>query len=558
MAMNWDNVEAVRNAQASAKERFHAASLATQEEIQKVLNSEAAKKLTIPRITEIEQMIFRLRSELIDYIVAHGLVDGLIWDGVLQPVQNGKIVITSEMVELITEKLGYFTESDVQRFLEEYLPENFYVRDQNYVHTDNNFTDEDVAKLDGIEAGAEVNKIIDVIFNGTSVLDDGTRVATITITPADIKAWYEKNPDTNAFTDTAKAKLAGIADGADVNRVDDVIVNRQSVMNDQKQAIISKELIRDTYEANEGIVRFDTARDFKLNQASKQTETNTADIATVNRELNNAKDSISELGDEVNTVAGRVTTLEKRVFHFNEKAQTNFSALTTADMVGAGMFLAEATFSFDVNGVAKTLEAKFYGAGSVVASGGTYTLEYAALGCTTAPMVDEIGVVFKPEDIFRISGVAAGANAWARNDVYGGNVTITKLEKQVGFDTKTYLIPCEADEADIVKMNIPNTDVNTKNIVEFNFSTNAWETYSVSGSFTRYGGDIVLTRNRTFNSPIFDGVFEGGGWSIQHAAGGGTQLTCGPFAPTANKLRMLKPVSVSVTPTNVKYYKIVS
>lgn len=558
MAMNWDNVEAVRNAQASAKERFHAASLATQEEIQKVLNSEAAKKLTIPRITEIEQMIFRLRSELIDYIVAHGLVDGLIWDGVLQPVQNGKIVITSEMVELITEKLGYFTESDVQRFLEEYLPENFYVRDQNYVHTDNNFTDEDVAKLDGIEAGAEVNKIIDVIFNGTSVLDDGTRVATITITPADIKAWYEKNPDTNAFTDTAKAKLAGIADGADVNRVDDVIVNRQSVMNDQKQAIISKELIRDTYEANEGIVRFDTARDFKLNQASKQTETNTADIATVNRELNNAKDSISELGDEVNTVAGRVTTLEKRVFHFNEKTQTNFSALTTADMVGAGMFLAEATFSFDVNGVAKTLEAKFYGAGSVVASGGTYTLEYAALGCTTAPMVDEIGVVFKPEDIFRISGVAAGANAWARNDVHGGNVTITKLEKQVGFDTKTYLIPCEADEADIVKMNIPNTDVNTKNIVEFNFSTNAWETYSVSGSFTRYGGDIVLTRNRTFNSPIFDGVFEGGGWSIQHAAGGGTQLTCGPFAPTANKLRMLKPVSVSVTPTNVKYYKIVS
>lgn len=558
MAMSWDNVELIRNAQASAKQRFEATALATQDEIKKALESETAKALALPRITEIEQMIFKLRAELIDYIVAHGLVDGMIWNGQLQKVENGKIVITADMIDAVVKFLGYFQESDVQAFLEKYLPANDYVQDGDYVHTDNNYTDEAVKKLAGIENGAEVNKVINVMFNGKTVLDGGTRVATITITPEDIKQWYEENPNTNAFTDVEKTKLAGIADGADVNRVDDVIVNRQSVMNDQKQAIISKELIRDTYEANEGIVRFDTARDFKLNQALQQTETNTADIATINRELDNAKDSISELGDEVNTVAGRVTTLEKRVFHFNEKTQTNFLALTTADMVGAGMFLAEATFSFDVNGVAKTLEAKFYGPGAVVDSNGSYSFTYAALSCTTSPMVDEIGVVFKPEDIFRISGVAAGANAWARNDVYGGNVTITKLEKQVGFDTKTYLIPCEADEADIVKMNIPNTDVNTRNIVEFNFATNAWETYSVSGSFTRYGGDIVLTRNRQFNNPIFDGVFEGGGWSIQHSAGGSTQLTCGPFAPTAGTLRMLKPVSVSVTPTNVKYYKILS
>lgn len=558
MAMSWDNVELIRNAQASAKQRFEATALATQDEIRKALESETAKALALPRITEIEQMIFKLRAELIDYIVAHGLVDGMIWNGQLQKVENGKIVITADMIDAVVKFLGYFQESDVQAFLEKYLPANDYVQDGDYVHTDNNYTDEAVEKLAGIENGAEVNKVINVMFNGKTVLDDGTRVANITITPEDIKQWYEENPNTNAFTDVEKTKLAGIADGADVNRVDDVIVNRQSVMNDQKQAIISKELIRDTYEANDGIVRFDTARDFKLNQALQQAETNTADIATVNRELNNAKDSISELGDEVNTVAGRVTTLEKRVFYFNEKTQTNFSALTTADMVGAGMFLAEATFSFDVNGVAKTLEAKFYGPGAVVDINGSYSFTYAALSCTTSPMVDEIGVVFKPEDIFRISGVAAGTNAWARNDVYGGNVTITKLEKQVGFDTKTYLIPCDAAEADIVKMNVPNTDVNTRNIVEFNFATNAWETYSVSGSFTRYGGDIVLTRNRQFNNPIFDGVFEGGGWSIQHSAGGSTQLTCGPFAPTAGTLRLLKPVSVSVTPTNVKYYKILS
>ena len=325
MAMNWDNVEMVRNAQASAKERFQAASLATQEEIQKVLNSEAAKKLTIPRITEIEQMIFRLRSELIDYIVAHGLVDGLIWDGVSQPVQNGKIVITSEMVELITEKLGYFTESDVQRFLEEYLPANFYVKDEHYVHTDNNFTNESVAKLDGIEAGAEVNKIIDVIFNGTSVLDDGTRVATITITPEDIKRWYEENPNTNAFTDAAKAKLAGIADGADVNRVDDVLVDGRSVLADDKKAKITSEDIKKAYEENPDTNAFTDTEKQQLAELFAWKPEAESDIAENAAGVAEARQSITELGDEVNTVAGRVTT-----------AEANISALQEADATISG------------------------------------------------------------------------------------------------------------------------------------------------------------------------------------------------------------------------------
>ena len=263
--MNWDNVEMIRNAQASAKARFEATALATQEEIQKVVNSEAAKSITIPRLTELEQMIFKMRSELIDYIVAHGLVDGLIWDGVLQPIQNGKIVITKEMIEILTEYLGYFTEADVQAFLEVYLPENHYVSDASYVHTDNNYTTPEKDKLAGIEDGAEVNKIIDVIFNGVSVLDDGTRVATINITPEDIKRWYESNPDTNAFTDAQKAKLAGISDGAEVNRVDDVLVNGRSVLNENKKALITKEIVKDAYEANADTNAFTDAEKSKLN-----------------------------------------------------------------------------------------------------------------------------------------------------------------------------------------------------------------------------------------------------------------------------------------------------
>ena len=262
--MNWDNVEMIRNAQASAKARFEATALATQEEIQKVVNSEAAKSITMPRLTELEQMIFKMRSELIDYIVAHGLVDGLIWDGVLQPIQNGKIVITKEMIEILTEHLGYFTEADVQAFLEKYLPENHYVSDADYVHTDNNYTTPEKDKLAGIETGAEVNKIIDVIFNGVSVLDDGTRVATINITPEDIKRWYEANPDTNAFTDAQKAKLAGISDGAEVNRVDDVLVNGRSVLNENKKALITKEIVKDAYEANADTNAFTDAEKAKL------------------------------------------------------------------------------------------------------------------------------------------------------------------------------------------------------------------------------------------------------------------------------------------------------
>lgn len=262
--MNWDNVEMIRNAQASAKARFEATALATQEEIQKVVNSEAAKSITMPRLTELEQMIFKMRSELIDYIVAHGLVDGLIWDGVLQPIQNGKIVITKEMIEILTEHLGYFTEADVQAFLEKYLPENHYVSDADYVHTDNNYTTDEKDKLAGIETGAEVNKIIDVIFNGVSVLDDGTRVATINITPEDIKRWYEANPDTNAFTDAQKAKLAGISDGAEVNRVDDVLVNGRSVLNENKKALITKEIVKDAYESNADTNAFTDADKAKL------------------------------------------------------------------------------------------------------------------------------------------------------------------------------------------------------------------------------------------------------------------------------------------------------
>ena len=366
--MTWDNVELIRNAQTSAKERFAATSLATHDEIQKAVNTEVAKGILAPRISEVEQMIFKIRSEMIDYIVAHGLVDGLILDGVLQPVENGKIVITSELIRTITEKLGYFDEGDVRRFIEKYLPEHSYVADEGYTHTDNNYTTPEKNKLAGVADGAEVNKVIDVIFNGVSVLDDGTRVATITITPEDVKRWYESNPDTNTFTDAQKAKLAGISDGAEVNRVDDVLIDGRSVLADDKKAKITPEDIKKAYEKNPDTNAFTDAEKTKLagiasgatvskvdnvtldgttvvdaatktakltaaaikksyesnadTNAFTDAEKNTlealktwkptaeGDIADNAAGVSEAKQSISELGNEVNSVEGRVTTLE--------------------------------------------------------------------------------------------------------------------------------------------------------------------------------------------------------------------------------------------------------
>lgn len=319
--MNWDNVENIRNAQASAQARFDAEHIATQETIKKAMQSEAFQALAVPHLTELESMIFKMRSELIDYIVAHGLVDGLIWDGVLQPVEGGKIVITKELVETITEKLGYYKKNDVERLLGEYLPEHDYVSDPGYIHTDNNYTTEEKDKLAGIEDNAEVNKIIDLVFNGVSVLDDGTRVATITITPEDIKTWYESNPDTNAFTDSEKSKLAGISDGAEVNRVDDVLVDGRSVLDDNKKAKVTKEIIKTAYESNPDTNAFTDSEKQKLAdldvwkpEAQKAIEANAQGVTE-------AKTSISELGDEVNSVAGRVTTLEN----------TKLSVITVTD-----------------------------------------------------------------------------------------------------------------------------------------------------------------------------------------------------------------------------------
>lgn len=254
--MDWEQVNRIRAANQAERERLKAMEQAAEEKIKQAMASPGFRDAKAPDLDRNERLIFRLKTQLIDYIIEHGLVQGFIFDGVVMPIVGGNIVITGEMIGDAARKEGLTDGSDVEKIIEYFVSENGVVMDENYVHTDNNFTDALLNKLNGIEAGAEENKVIDVLFNGTTVLDPDTRTAAIVITPEDIKAWYEQNKDTNAFTDAEKAKLEGIEAGAEVNKVNNVFVDGNSVVNPEKNAIITKELIKAAYESNENTNAF--------------------------------------------------------------------------------------------------------------------------------------------------------------------------------------------------------------------------------------------------------------------------------------------------------------
>ena len=152
----------------------------------------------------------------------------------------------------------------------------------------NPFTDADESKLDGIAAGAEVNTVDSVnAQTGVVVLDaddisDATTTnkfttasdisklagieagATADQTGAEIKAAYESEANTNAFTDSEKTKLAGIAAGAEVNTVDSVNTQTGAV-------VLDADDIDDTSTSH----KFVTASD--LSTLSNTSGTNTGD-----------------------------------------------------------------------------------------------------------------------------------------------------------------------------------------------------------------------------------------------------------------------------------------
>lgn len=75
----------------------------------------------------------------------------------------------------------------------------------------NDYTDADKSKVDSIDARDAA-----ILQEAKDYADD--RISE-EITAEKVKQLYEANPDTNAFTDEEKAKLAGIEEGAQVNTV---------------------------------------------------------------------------------------------------------------------------------------------------------------------------------------------------------------------------------------------------------------------------------------------------------------------------------------------------
>lgn len=320
MAFDWEHVEAIRAEQDSARNRRDLNTLPTNEVSNEIYNSPSGRDAKIPGLDHWEQMIQKVRTQLIDYIIEHGLVQGFEYDEINEPIKNGKIVLTAEMLRRVTDRFGYFKEKETLEFIERYLPEHHYVADEDYVHTDNNYTDAEKAKLEGIADGAEVNKVISVLFNGVESIDPETRVATITITPADVKEWYEQNPDTNAFTDAEKAKLESVNISELSNKVEDVTLDGETVVKN-KVAILTAKKIKDSYESNANTNAFTDADKTLveqvlpevqrgINQHEQRIDALEKTQLAQDAEIKDAKDSITELGDEVNSVAGRVTTLE--------------------------------------------------------------------------------------------------------------------------------------------------------------------------------------------------------------------------------------------------------
>ena len=118
-----------------------------------------------------------------------------------------------------------------------------FISDSNYVHTDNNFTDTLLNKLNGISAGAQVNKIESIKLNGVNqtissksvnlVIDIPTKTSDL-INDSNFVVDANYTHTDNNFTDALLTKLNGIATGAQANKIETIAVN------DTNQTITNK------------------------------------------------------------------------------------------------------------------------------------------------------------------------------------------------------------------------------------------------------------------------------------------------------------------------------
>lgn len=126
---------------------------------------------------------------------------------------------------------GIATLGSDSKIISSQLP-NDLVIDASYVHTDNNFTNDLLNKLNGIENGAQVNKIESITRNST-ILDITNKTVNIEV-PTKLSELENDNNTVidanyvhtdNNFTTPLLNKLNGIEAGAEVNAISGIKVN---------------------------------------------------------------------------------------------------------------------------------------------------------------------------------------------------------------------------------------------------------------------------------------------------------------------------------------------
>lgn len=126
---------------------------------------------------------------------------------------------------------GVATLDNNSKLTENQLPDGI-VKDPNYIHTDNNFTDALLTKLNGIETGAQVNKIETISRNGT-ILPITDKNVNVEVPTKLSELENDNNTVTdkdyihtdNNFTNALLTKLNGIEAGAEVNAIAGIKVN---------------------------------------------------------------------------------------------------------------------------------------------------------------------------------------------------------------------------------------------------------------------------------------------------------------------------------------------
>lgn len=216
------------------------------------------------------------------------------------------------------------------------LPDGI-ITDPNYVHTDNNFTNALLTKLNGIESGAQVNKIESISKNG--------EVLTITNKNVDIEvptklSELENDNNTvtdkdyvhtdNNFTNALLTKLNGIESGAEVNAISGIKVNEvlQPIVNKIVSITIptkTSDLTNDSGFINKDVDNLTNY--YKKTETYSQSETNTL--------LDNKADksSIPTKLSQLDNDTGFVTNAVDNLTNYYLKSET-YTKTEVNDLIG--------------------------------------------------------------------------------------------------------------------------------------------------------------------------------------------------------------------------------